>query len=238
MEATKKTSTARAALLVIAALSMLLSGLFIATASRSDASPPPACPDGFALTADEKNCFNQAVVTDVNNPNTCDEGLITPDGTTCYVAATPIPQEGQTLCPKGFSPDDSLGGTCARFESASEGDPTCPDGSQGVTGSCFILVAKGPRGDATCSEGELVGANCVITGPDPVNGASSCPVSATVIEQGGACFSIVAPTVSAGICDAAAGYLPFGSVCKLNNTATAEADLIAFQCTALAPVRQ
>ena len=63
MEATKKTSTTKAALLVVAALSMLLSGLFIATASRSDASPPPACPDGFTLTADGKNCFQAAVTT-------------------------------------------------------------------------------------------------------------------------------------------------------------------------------
>ena len=108
MEATKKTSGSRAALLVLAALSMLLSGLFIATASRSDATPPPACPDGFNLTADQKNCFQNAVVTKADNPNTCTTagGLLTPDGTKCYVAARVIPQEGTTECPAGYSPDD------------------------------------------------------------------------------------------------------------------------------------
>ena len=102
MEATKKTSVTKAALLVIAALSMLLSGLFVATASRSDASPPPACPDGFSLTADAKNCFQAAVITSADNPNSCDEGQLTPDGSKCYVAARVIPQEGATLCPKGY----------------------------------------------------------------------------------------------------------------------------------------
>ena len=173
MEATKKTSTTKAALLVLAALSMLLSGLFIATASRSDASPPPACPDGFSLTADTKNCFQAAVITSADNPNSCDAGELTPDGTKCFVAARVIPQEGETLCPSGFSPDDSLGGMCARFENATQRADTCPEGARGTVGGCFILVAKGPVGDATCSEGELVGTNCVITGSAPVNGRST-----------------------------------------------------------------
>ena len=50
METTKKTSTTKAALLVLAALSMLLSGLFIATASSSDAQGA-TCPAGFTLLA-------------------------------------------------------------------------------------------------------------------------------------------------------------------------------------------
>ena len=75
METTKKTSTTRAALLVVAALSMLLSGLFIATASRSDASPASACPDGFSLTADAKNCFQAASVSQsADNANSCPAG--------------------------------------------------------------------------------------------------------------------------------------------------------------------
>ena len=207
---------------------MLLSGLFIATAARSDASPPPACPDGFSLTADAKNCFQAAVITSADNPNTCPEGQLTPDGTTCFIAADIIPQEGETICPKGFSPDDSLGGTCARFEDASVGDPTCDALASGEPGGCFINVAKGPAGDATCSEGELVGSNCVVTGPAPVNGASSCPVSTTVIEDGSECFTLIAAPTVAGVCEAP--FFAFGTVCRTNNTGTDQASLSAFTC--------
>ena len=27
----------------------------------------------------------------------------------------------------------------------------CPEGARGVAGACYILVAKGPRGAATCA---------------------------------------------------------------------------------------
>ena len=191
METTQKTSTTKAALLVLAALSMLLSGLFIATASRSDANPPPACPVGFSLTADAKNCFQAAVITSADNPNSCDTGTLTPDGTKCYVNARVIPQEGKTLCPAGFSPDDSLGAMCARFEPATQRADICPDGSRGVVGACYIFVAKGPVGTSTCDEGTLVGTNCVITGADPVAGESTCPESDVVFERDGQCFTLV-----------------------------------------------
>jgi len=212
VETTKKTSTTKAALLVLAALSMLLSGLFIATASRSDANPPPACPDGFSLTADAKNCFQAAVVTSADNPNSCDTGVLTPDGTKCYVNARVIPQEGKTLCPAGFSPDDSLGAMCARFEPASQNAPGCPTGSRGIAGSCYILVAKGPAGAATCDEGTLVGTNCVVTGAAPVAGESTCPESDVVFEVDGQCFTIVNRLVA----DAADCTAPYAII----NTAT------------------
>jgi len=203
VEATKKTSTTKAALLVIAALSMLLSGLFIATASRSDASPPPACPDGFSLTADAKNCFRAATVTSADNANSCPSGELTPDATKCYVAARVIPQEGATVCPKGYSPDNSLNNMCARFEPATQGKAICPGGAAGTAGGCYILVAKGPRGAATCTNGVLVGTNCVITGDKPVNGPSSCPESDKIIKTGTECYTLVAKTSIALVCDAA-----------------------------------
>lgn len=230
MEATKKTSTTKAALLVIAALSMLLSGLFIATASRSDASPSPACPDGFSLTADAKNCFQAATVTSADNANSCDAGQLTPDATKCYVAARLIPQEGDTVCPKGYSPDSSLNNMCARFDAATQRANTCPDGALGTAGGCYILVAMGPNGAATCSEGVLVGTNCVITGTAPFNGASSCPVSATVLKSGSECYTLFAPPTTAGVCDTDAGYFPFGTVCKINNAGDDQASVIAFEC--------
>jgi len=224
VEATQKTSTTKAALLVLAALSMLLSGLFIATASRSDASPPPACPDGFSLTADAKNCFQAAVVTSADNPNSCDTGSLTPDGTKCYQAARLIPQEGVTNCPKGYSPDDSLGGMCAKFDVATQRAAACPDGARGVAGACYILVAKGPRGAATCDTGQtLAGTNCVITGALPVTGTATCPVSATVISSGGQCYTLVSPPASPEACDAVAGYVEFGTVCKVSNPMAADA---------------
>ena len=207
METTKKTSTTKAALLVLAALSMLLSGLFIATASRSDANPAAACPDGFSLTADAKNCFQAAVITSADNPNSCATGQLTPDGTKCYVAARIIPQEGATLCPKGYSPDDSLAGMCARFDAATQRGATCPDGARGIAGGCYILVAKGPRGAAVCGEGTVAGTNCVITGDAPVNGPSSCPVSATVLIDPGTteCYTLVS-RVNVGPADCTAPY--------------------------------
>ena len=202
METTKKTSTIKAALLVIAALSMLLSGLFIATASRSDASPSPACPDGFSLTADAKNCFQAAVVSSADNPNSCDTGELTPDGAQCVVAAQLIPQAGATLCPTGYSPDDSLAGMCARYENATQGSATCPAGSRGTAGTCYILVAKGPVGAASCAAGVLTGTNCVITGPAPTPGAATCPVSATVQLVGGACYTLQSQASAAAACGA------------------------------------
>lgn len=215
MEATKKTSVTRAALLVLAALSMLLSGLFIATASRSDASPPQECPAGFNLTLDAKNCYQAAVVTSADNPNSCAEGQLTPDGTTCYVAARIIPQQGQTLCPKGYSPDDSLGAMCARFEPATQNLPGCPEGARGVAGACYILVAKGPRGAITCPIGQtLAGTTCVITGTAPVNGVSTCPVSATVLQDAtGFCYTLVSPTTTPGTCFG--GYAMIANRCKI-----------------------
>ena len=169
---------------------MLLSGLFIATASRSDASPSPACPDGFSLTADAKNCFQAAVVSSADNPNSCDTGELTADGAQCVVAAQLIPQAGATLCPTGYSPDDSLAGMCARYENATQGSATCPTGSRGAAGGCYILVAKGPVGAASCAAGVLTGTNCVITGPAPTPGAATCPVSATVQLVGGECYTL------------------------------------------------
>ena len=214
MEATKKTSVTKAALLVVAALSMLLSGLFVATASRSDASPPAACPDGFNLTADGKNCFQNAVVTSADNPNTCAEGLLTPDGSKCYIAARLIPQEGTTSCPKGYSPDDSLGGMCARFEPAPQQDPGCPDGARGVAGGCYILVAKGPDGGTNCATGSsLEGGICIQVGNAPVPGAGSCPQAADIVQDG--CYRIVNKLTTAGDC--AAGnpdYVENGGDCK------------------------
>ena len=200
METTKKTSTIKAALLVIAALSMLLSGLFIATASRSDASPSPACPDGFSLTADAKNCFQAAVVSSADNPNSCDTGELTADGAQCVVAAQLIPQAGATLCPTGYSPDDSLAGMCARFDAATQGSATCPTGSRGTAGTCYILVAKGPVGAASCAAGVLTGTNCVITGAAPTPGAATCPVSATVQLVGGACYTLQTRASAAAAC--------------------------------------
>ena len=180
METTKKTSTTRAALLVIAALSMLLSGLFIATASRSDASPASACPDGFSLTADAKNCFQAASVTSADNANSCPAGQITPDGSNCWVAAQVIPQAGTTVCPDGFSQDDSLGGMCARFAAATLGSETCPAGSNGVKDACYIYVAKGPATAGACVEGQIVrGDVCANVGPAPTR-PESCPTSDTV----------------------------------------------------------
>jgi len=232
VEATKKTSTTKAAVLVVAALSMLLSGLFIATASRSDANPPTNCPDGFSLTADAKNCFQAAVITSADNPNSCDEGQLTPDGTKCYVAARVIPQEGRTLCPKGFSPDDSIDGTCARFEQALQRADACPEGARGVGGGCYILIAKGPRGAAACTTGVIAGTNCVITGNAPVNGAATCPISATVLQTGGECYTLVAPAQGVATCTAA-GYNPFGTVCKTINPMADDPDLAGtFTCPA------
>ena len=217
MEATKKTSTTKAALLVVAALSMLLSGLFIATASRSDASPPPACPDGFTLTADGKNCFQKAVVTSADNPNSCVEGLITPDGTKCYIAARLIPQEGKTECPKGYSPDDSLGGMCARFEAASQRPEGCPEGARGVAGGCYILVAKGPRGTLICEgDGAVAGDICVTEGRPPVRAAGTCPTGADIILPG--CYRVVSTTALTDNC--VAPYVAYGApanTCRVVN---------------------
>jgi len=217
VEATKKTSGSRAALLVLAALSMLLSGLFIATASQSDATPPPACPDGFNLTADQKNCFQNAVVTKADNPNTCAEGLLTPDGSKCYVAARVIPQEGSTECPAGYSSDDSLGGMCARFEPATQNLPGCPTGASGSAGSCYIRIAKGPAGTSTCATvgAVLAGTNCVITGAAPTPGTGTCPVSTTVFLEAGVCFQVITGVGSTVPC--VAPYVTFGSVCKVSN---------------------
>ncbi len=193
METTKKTSTTRAALLVIAALSMLLSGLFIATASRSDASPASACPDGFSLTADAKNCFQAASVTSADNANSCPAGQITADGSNCWVAAQVIPQAGTTVCPDGYSQDDSLGGMCARFAAATQGAETCPAGSHGVKDSCYIYVAKGPGTAGVCDgDSEAQGAVCVEEGDERVR-EFTCEEVGNVVADGDRCYTVTSP---------------------------------------------
>ena len=201
---------------------MLLSGLFVATASQSDATPPPACPTGFNLTADQKNCFQNAVVTKADNPNSCAEGQLTPDGSKCYVPARAIPQEGTTSCPTGYSPDDSLGGMCARFEKADQKDPTCPTGARGTAGACYIFVALGPAGAGACSAadvalgGVVAGGQCVITGPAPTPGPGTCPVSTTVFLENGVCFQVISPAAGTTV-PCQAPYAMFGTTCKYAN---------------------
>ena len=214
METTKKTSTTRAALLVVAALSMLLSGLFIATASRSDASPASACPDGFSLTADAKNCFQAATVSSSDNANSCDVGELTADASQCYVAAQVMPQPGVAVCPTGYSQDDSLGGMCARFVDATLGAETCPAGSSGVADACYILVAMGPAGAGTCAGDTVLEGNVCVEDEDAPTQALSCPTSDTVIEieddadtadeDESECFSVV--LVPENDCIVANGY--------------------------------
>lgn len=215
MEATKKTTATKAALLVVAALSMLLSGLFMATASQSDATPTPACPAGFNLTADGKNCFQNAVRTTVNNPNTCAKGELTPDGTKCWTPARALPQEGETLCPEGYSPDGSLQNMCSRFEKASQKPDACPAGAFGVKDGCYVFVAKGPRGDAVCPEGTAAGDVCVVTGAAPKPGAGSCPTSETVFLDGAICYSVVSPVLVPEACPAPYGV--YSGKCKTTN---------------------
>lgn len=225
MEATKKTTASKAAVLVVAALSMLLSGLFVASASRVDATPTPACPDGFNLTQDGKACYQQAVITSADNPNSCpkDDNLpignqpqLTPDGLHCYIRAQILPQEGKTLCPEGYSPDTSLGGVCARFEKATKKDKSCPEGAFGKKDGCYIYVSKGPAGENTCKNGTLKGTECEIVGNPPVHATGKCPESDTVIKGAdGACYSLVAAVVSKE-CPTLGGHLfvKSGSACK------------------------
>ena len=196
MESSKKTHGTRVALLVLAAVAMLLSGLFIATATRSDAQVGE-CPTGFNLTADGDACFQNASTT-VTAP-TCAKGQLTPDGAACFVEARVIGADGATSCPAGYSPDDSLGGTCARFEPAVRAAATCPAGARGVPGSCYTLVALGPVGAGRCSAadaalgGVVSGDTCVITGAAPIPGPGTCPVSSTVILDGSTCYQVITP---------------------------------------------
>ena len=231
MEATKKTSVTKAALLVVAALSMLLSGLFVATASRSDASPPAACPDGFNLTADGKNCFQNAVVTSADNPNTCAEGLLTPDGSKCYIAARLIPQEGTTSCPKGYSPDDSLGGMCARFEAADQQDDGCPEGARGVAGGCYILVAKGPAGALTCAAGfTLTGDVCRALAAAPTRADGTCPTADDIVQDG--CYRVFDKTPVTNNC--ISPYSVSLGECKVSHDKDGKTDaqILAYTCPA------
>jgi len=220
METTKKTSTTRAALLVIAALSMLLSGLFIATASRSDASPASACPDGFSLTADAKNCFQAATVSSSDNANSCDVGELTADASQCYVAAQVMPQPGVAVCPTGYSTVD---GMCTRFVGATLGAETCPAGSSGVADACYILVAMGPAGAGACVAPAVLEGNVCATPAAAPTQALSCPTSNTIIEivddptTAGAdeseCFSVV--LVPDADCIVANGYYLVTGECRV-----------------------
>lgn len=200
MEATKKTTASKVVVLVVAALSMLLSGLFVASASRVDATPTPACPEGFSLTQDGKACYQAAVITSADNPNSCpkDDNLpignqpqLTPDGLHCYIKAQILPQEGKTLCPEGYSPDTSLGGMCARFEKATKKKDACPTGAFGESKGCYIFVSKGPAGDKSCKEGTLEGGVCKVYGPEPTYATGKCPESDTVIKgTDGSCYKV------------------------------------------------
>lgn len=211
----------RFVLLVIAALSMFLTGLFIATETRSDAQTDADCPAGFNLTADRANCFQNAATT--TGVPTCSTGQLTPDGSKCYTAARPIAQSGATSCPDGYSVDDSLGGQCARFSAATRGPATCPTGARGVPDSCYTLIAKGAPGTPRCSAadaalgGIAAGDVCVITSSvKPVPGPGTCPVSTVVRESGGVCYQVISPAAPVAK-SCAPPYSTFGAVCKYAN---------------------
>jgi len=114
----------------------------------------------------------------------CAEGTLV--GELCELVAEPL-----TTCPDGFVVDPALNGLCTRTEPAELAAATCPAGAQGVAGGCYIIVARGPRGPLTCSEGTLIGDNCVIVGDPPVSGPPTCPVSATVFFVDGRCFVLI-----------------------------------------------
>jgi len=126
-------------------------------------------------------CFRYEVL-----PELCAEGQVTPDGQSCAVLA-----QRERVCPDGFLPDSSLNNLCARFVPAEQSEPRCPDGARGEPDTCYILVAFGPRGEASCPEGTLAGSLCVIIGDPPIATTGECAVSSTVFLDGDFCYSIL-----------------------------------------------
>jgi|GEM_PF-1512802 len=179
-------------------------GLVDGRCVRFEAAAISGCPAGASLDSFD---LCREPVADRITEFFCTDAAAVLDGTDCVITVQPIEctydqailgcDVNMQRCPDGFAADASLGGICASFAPASQLPDTCPEGSRGSAGGCFILVAKGPR-TAVCSEGVLAGSNCVITGPAPTAGPSTCPVSATVIEDGADCFLLVDADPSLG----------------------------------------
>jgi hypothetical protein len=178
VETTKKTSTTKAALLVLAALSMLLSGLFIATASSSDAQDAP-CPAGFTLNAAGTECSQASSVTTFDAGNSCvAPAFLSPTGANCWVEATATAQAGTTACPAGFSLNAS--NVCAANTAATASTAACPAGATGLAGACVVTTAAG-TGPATCPDAgtALVGAVCQTTVAVAPTANTTCSLTLT-----------------------------------------------------------
>ena len=216
METTKKTSTTKAALLVLAALSMLLSGLFIATASSSDAQGA-TCPVGFTLDTAGTNCTTASATTSTTNANSCTVGAPNVAGTLCVVDAALTANASAIVCGAGTA---VLGSGCAQTVNATvTAATTCPTGNLVATG-CYTLVPTGAGAAGVCAPGtvafqqngttrcSVVGVNAGVPTPGFVcpgagNGISG-PVFSNLAVANPTCYGVT--TVSAtNPCTAAIG---------------------------------
>jgi|GEM_PF-5739081 len=74
------------------------------------------------------------------------------------------------------------------------------------------LATPSAHAQPTCSEGTLVGDQCELVGQPPRQRGDVCPVSDTVFEAEGGCYSLVAP-LAGGVCPV--GTFRDGSLCRL-----------------------
>jgi hypothetical protein len=183
VETTKKTSTTKAALLVLAALSMLLSGLFIATASSSDAQGANTCPAGFTLLVDGVTCSAGAVTVTTTSANSCAEGVVNAAGTQCVVDAALTAGAAGIVCPPNTT---VITGGCARVVPATTTAATLCPGAGTNPNNCYTLVAGIGATAPACAAPSTPFAAVLV-------GTNDCQTpSATVPIQGQVCANAVA----------------------------------------------
>lgn len=88
-----------------------------------------------------------------------------------------------------------------------------------LTGAVLLaamVLAAPPDAEAKliCDEGTLQGGLCVIVGNPPAPSPAVCPVSATVVLDGGVCFTVVAPNPPTFSCTAAADLGEIDGQCR------------------------
>lgn len=119
----------------------------------------------------------------------CGDGVLE-DSQGCYTLV-----DATASCPAGATLTE---GQCRLPVDRQPGPLVCPDGSALVGGDCVRSVD--PTVTRTCTEGTLTGNQCVVVGTPPERGPSTCPVSATVFEDGAECYRLVDKLAQPGTC--------------------------------------
>ena len=170
---------------IVVLIAMLLSVFVMAAPDAHAATVTRICEEGERVG---DQCIVEGAAP-VAGPAQCPVGAeVFQDDGECFTRV-----EAEFECPADTTPNLPDGTDCRQPVELQPGPLTCQEGFGLIDGQC-VRYEDAQFG---CLEGDLVGGEvCVVQGQAPVNGPATCPVSATVVQEDGECFTRVAPSLS------------------------------------------